>query len=55
LPTSPTAATVVVDAEFRAHVPLVAKKVEGFAAPIIVSVIDSEEATAQAWVAGDRS
>jgi hypothetical protein len=51
VPTSETAATVVVDAEFKAHVPLVAKKVEGFAAPIIMNVIDSEEQTAKSWAA----
>jgi hypothetical protein len=48
------ASTVVIDAEFRAHVPLIAGRVEAFAAPIIMSVIDSEEATAKAWVAGQR-
>jgi hypothetical protein len=42
---------VVIDAVFRAHVPIVGGKVEGFAAPIIVSVIDAEERTAQAWAA----
>jgi hypothetical protein len=52
VPTSETAATVVVDAEFRAHVPLVARKVEGFAAPIIMNVIDSEEQTAKTWAIG---
>ena len=30
------AATVLVDADFTAHVPLVARRVEGFAAPIIL-------------------
>ena len=33
---------------FTAHVPLVGRKVEGFAAPIILGVIDAEERTAQA-------
>jgi hypothetical protein len=42
---------VVVDAEFRANVPLVGGKVEGFAVPIILRVIDAEEQTGQAWVA----
>lgn len=42
---------VVVDADFTAHVPVIGRRVEGFAAPIIVGVIDSEERTAQAWVA----
>jgi uncharacterized protein DUF2505 len=55
LPTSASAATVVVDAEFKAHVPLVARKVEGFAAPIILAVIDSEERTAKGWAAGHRT
>jgi hypothetical protein len=51
VPDGPDAATVVVDAEFKAHVPLVGGKVEGFAAPIILSVIDAEEATGKAWAA----
>jgi hypothetical protein len=46
-----SASTVVVDAVFKAHVPLVGGKVEGFAAPIIMSVIDAEEATGKAWAA----
>jgi hypothetical protein len=45
---------VVVDAQFKAHVPLIGGKVEGLAAPIIISVIDSEEGTAKAWSQGDR-
>lgn len=44
------ASTVVVDAVFKAHVPIVGGRIEGFAAPIIMSVIDAEEATAKAWV-----
>ena len=52
VPDGPTAATIVVDADFKAHVPLIGGKVEGFAAPIILGVIDSEEATGKAWVAG---
>ena len=48
------AATVLVDAEFRANVPLVGRKVEGFAAPIILGVIDAEEKTGEAWVAAGR-
>ena len=43
------ASTVVIDAEFKAHVPLVGGRVEGFAAPIIMSVIDAEEATGKTW------
>jgi hypothetical protein len=42
---------VIVEAEFAAHVPVIAARVEGFAAPIILGVIDSEERTAHAWVA----
>jgi hypothetical protein len=45
------AASVLVDATFTAHVPLVGRKVEGFAAPIILGVIDSEEQTGLAWAA----
>jgi hypothetical protein len=45
------ASTVVVDAVFKAHVPIVGGKIEGFAAPIIMSVIDAEEATGKAWAA----
>jgi hypothetical protein len=54
VPDGPDDATVVVDAEFKAHVPIVGGKVEGFAAPIIIGVIDSEEATGKAWAAGSR-
>ncbi|MEO8887916.1 MAG: DUF2505 domain-containing protein [Jatrophihabitantaceae bacterium] len=54
VPDGPDAATIVVDAEFKAHVPLIGGKVEGFAAPIIVHFIDAEEATGKAWVAGSR-
>lgn len=55
VPDGAGACTVVVDAVFKAHVPLVGGKVEGFAAPIIMGVIDAEEATGKAWAAGDRS
>ncbi|HEV7193255.1 MAG TPA: DUF2505 domain-containing protein [Jatrophihabitantaceae bacterium] len=51
VPVDPMLTQVIVDAEFTAHVPLIGSRVEGFAAPIIVGVIDSEERTAQAWVA----
>ena len=54
VPDGASASTVVVDAVFKAHVPLVAGKVEGFAAPIIMSVIDAEESTAMTWVAEGR-
>lgn len=51
IPDGPDAAHILIDADFRAHVPLVARKVEGFAAPIILGVIDAEEATGRAWAA----
>ena len=51
IPDGPSSATVAIDADFVAHVPLVGRKVEGFAAPIILSVIDAEEQTGQAWAA----
>jgi Protein of unknown function (DUF2505) len=46
--------TVLVAAEFKAHVPLIGGKVERSAAPIVIGVIDAEDATAKAWVAGSR-
>ena len=49
------AATVVVDAVFKANVPLVGGKLEGFAAPIIMGYIDAEEKTGQAWAAERRA
>jgi hypothetical protein len=54
VPDGADASTVVVDAVFKAHVPLVAGKVEGFAAPIIMSVIDAEEQTGRAWASERR-
>lgn len=51
VPVDSVVTQVVVDAHFTAHVPVIGKRVEAFAAPIIVGVIDSEERTAQAWVA----
>jgi hypothetical protein len=45
---------VLVDAQFKANVPLVGGKVERIAAPIILAVIDAEEATGQAWARGVR-
>jgi hypothetical protein len=54
VPDGDEATLVVVSAEFAAHVPLVARKVEAFAAPIILGVIDAEERTAHAWVAARR-
>lgn len=49
-----TGSDVLVDAEFKANVPLVGGKVERIAAPIILGVIDAEEATGQAWARGVR-
>ena len=54
VPVDEVTTQVIVDADFTAHVPMIGKRVEGFAAPIIVGVIDSEERTAQAWVAAGR-
>lgn len=51
VPDGAKAAHIVVDADFKAHVPLVARKVEGFAAPIILGMIDAEEATGRLWAA----
>ncbi|MGI8760697.1 MAG: DUF2505 domain-containing protein [Jatrophihabitantaceae bacterium] len=53
-PDGAEAAVIVIDALFRAHVPLLAGKVEKFAAPIILGVIDAEEQTGKAWAAGVR-
>lgn len=54
VPVDDAVTQVVVDAEFVAHVPMIGRRVEGFAAPIILGVIDSEERTAQAWVAAGQ-
>jgi hypothetical protein len=54
VPDGPDVTLVLVDAEFKAHVPLVGGKVEGFAAPIILGVIDAEEETGRAWAAEIR-
>lgn len=51
VPDGAKAAHILVDADFKAHVPLVARKVEGFAAPIILGIIDAEEATGRTWAA----
>jgi hypothetical protein len=53
-PDGPDAAAVLVDATFTAHVPFLARRVEGFAAPIILGVIDAEEATARTWTTRAR-
>ena len=54
IPDGPVASIVVVDAVFRAHVPLLGAKLERAAAPIVAGVIDAEEATGKAWVRGLR-
>jgi hypothetical protein len=54
VPTSATASEVRVDADFTAPIPVVGRKVEQLAAPIVLGVIDSEEKTAEAWAAGHR-
>lgn len=46
--------TVLVNAEFKAHVPFIGGKVEQVAAPIVIGVIDAEDVTAKAWVADSR-
>ena len=51
VPLSDTACEVRVDAEFTAPIPVLGRKVEKMAAPIVISVIDAEEKTAQAWAA----
>lgn len=50
-PTAEGGSLIVVDADFKAGVPLIGGKVEKLAAPIIFDVIDSEQRTGQAWVA----
>lgn len=44
-------AEVVVEADFKALVPVVGKQIEKLAAPIIVGVIDAEEQTSRTWAA----
>ena len=53
-PDGPQASTVVVSADFVAHVPVVGHRIEKFAAPIIVQVIEAEEKTSREWTAGRR-
>jgi hypothetical protein len=54
VPDGPAGATVVIDAVFKAHVPLLGGKIEALAAPIVLAVIDAEERTGQAWAAPAR-
>jgi hypothetical protein len=46
-PDGPQASTVVVRADFVANVPVVGSRIEKFAVPIIVSVIEAEEKTSR--------
>jgi hypothetical protein len=48
------ASEVVIDVEFQAQVPLVGTMLERFAVPMIVGVIEAEQETGRAWVAGVR-
>jgi hypothetical protein len=54
-PATESTSTVHVDAEFKALVPLLGRKVEGIAAPIVLGVIEAEERTAEAWAGGRRA
>ena len=45
---------IVIDADFSVMVPIVGRKAEQLAAPIVFNVIESEERTAVQWVAGIR-
>ena len=54
LPDGDRASTVVVDVQFRAHVPLLGARLERIAGPMIVRMIDAEEATGRAWTAARR-
>jgi hypothetical protein len=53
-PDSDGGSTIVIDADFSVPIPIVGRKAEQLAAPIILSVIESEERTAEQWVAGIR-
>jgi hypothetical protein len=52
VPEGANASTVVVDAEFRAHVPIIGHRIERYAAPIITAVIEAEETTGRTWPDG---
>lgn len=54
IPTSDTGSEIRINADFTAPIPIVGGKVEKLAAPIIISMIDAEEKTGQAWAAGER-
>jgi hypothetical protein len=55
VPDGPTAARVVLDAEFRAHVPVIGRTLEQLARPIIESTIRAEEDTGAEWAAARAS
>jgi hypothetical protein len=50
-PDGPAAARVVLDADFRAHVPVVGRTLEHLARPIIEATIRAEEDTGARWAA----
>jgi hypothetical protein len=50
-PQGPASARVVLDAEFRAHVPVVGRTLEHLASPIIQGTIRAEEDTGDRWAA----
>ncbi len=50
-PDGPSSARVVLDAEFRAHVPMIGRSLEHLARPIIESTIRAEEDTGAQWAA----
>jgi hypothetical protein len=49
-----TGTTIVVDADFVAHIPVVKRKIEAASVPIILQVIDAEVQTGLTWAAGVR-
>ena len=51
VPTSGDVTEIRIQADFTAPIPVVGRKVEQLAAPIVISVIDAEEKTSQAWAA----
>jgi len=54
-PDGPAAARVVLDADFRAHVPVVGRTLEHLARPIIEATIRAEEDTGAQWAAARAS
>jgi hypothetical protein len=55
VPDGPAAARVVLDAEFRAHVPVIGRTLEQLARPIIEATIRAEEETGAEWAAARAS